>query len=236
MACVSMSNDKDFDQDPTADAQVAKLERIRQGKNRKVFSDYIRIGESDLYDYEPVRRAVLKEIAFMQVHDEDTKVPKNSPFKGQYAGWCYASQKRLAARVGTTEGYVKKCVGLMEKDGVIETRMWTDPMGYPHQEYHVCEEAIENHQRAEDYMEYERKTPRRGGNKQANKGSFKLGNRVRATAPHSRGHGTPQPYAMGLHSRFWDGCRIPEGRCSSGGFKPSGGFFFRLYKFSQWPS
>ena len=133
MACVSMSNNKDFDQDPTADARVAKLERIRQGKNRKVFSDYIRIGESDLYDYEPVRRAVLKEIAFMQVHDEDTKVPKNSPFKGQYVGWCYASQKRLAARVGTTEGYVKKCVALMEKDGVIETRMWTDPMGYPHQ-------------------------------------------------------------------------------------------------------
>jgi len=74
----------------------------------------------------------------------------------------------------------------MEKDGVIEAREWRDPRGFPHQEYHVVEEMVTAHKRAEGYMEYERKAPRRGGNKQANKGSFQLGNKVRATAVGSR--------------------------------------------------
>jgi hypothetical protein len=182
-------------------AKAAKLERFRKGKNRKVTSEYIRIGESDLYDYEPVRRAILKEIAFMQVNDEQTKIPKDSPFKGRYEGWCYASERRLANRVGTTEGYVRECVRLMEKDGVIEAREWRDPRGFPHQEYHVVEEMVTAHQRAEGYMEYERKAPRRGGNKRANKGSFQLGNKVRATAVGSRSHRSPQPNATAVGSR-----------------------------------
>ena len=213
MACVPMGdNNRDFDQDPTSPiagmtkaefeaAKAAKPERFRKGKNRKVTSEYIRIGESDLYDYEPVRRAILKEIAFMQVNDEQTKIPKDSPFKGRYEGWCYASERRLANRVGTTEGYVRECVRLMEKDGVIEAREWRDPRGFPHQEYHVVEEMVTAHQRAEGYMEYERKAPRRGGNKRANKGSFQLGNKVRATAVCSRSHRSPQPNATAVGSR-----------------------------------
>jgi hypothetical protein len=74
-------------------------------------------------------------------------------------------------------------------------------MGYPHQEYHVEEEVVTAHQRAEGFMEYERKAPRRGGNKQANKGSFAPGNKVRATAHDSRSHRTPQPNATALGSR-----------------------------------
>ena len=178
------------------------LERVRKARNREVMSEFIRVGQSDLYDYEPVRRAVLKEIAFLQVNDENTKVPKDSPFKGQYEGWCYASERFLANRVGTTEGYVRNSVALMEKDGVITTRLWHDPMGYPHQEYHVIEEKVTEHQRAEGFMEYECKAPRRGGNKQANKGSFKLGNKVRATAHDSRSHRTPQPLATAHDSRM----------------------------------
>jgi hypothetical protein len=184
-----MSDDKEFQ------------ERVRKSRNREVMSEFIRVGQSDLYDYEPVRRAVLKEIAFMQVHDEKTKIPKNTPFKGQYEGWCYASQRFLANRAGTTEGYVRNCVKLMEDDGVITTRLWHDPMGYPHQEYHVQEEVVTAHQRPEGYMEYERKEPRRGGNKQANKGSFQLGNKVRATAHDSRSQRTPQPTATAHGSR-----------------------------------
>jgi hypothetical protein len=184
-----MSDDKEF------------IERVRKAKNREVMSEFIRIGQSDLYDYEPVRRALLKEIAFLQVHDEQTKIPKHSPFKGQYEGWCYASQRFLANRVGSTEGYVRNCIALMEKDGVIVTRLWHDPLGYPHQEMHVEEEVVTAHQRDEDYMEHERKAPRRGGNKQPNKGSFQLGNKVRATAHDSRSHRTPQPNATALGSR-----------------------------------
>jgi len=43
------------------------LELLRKSKNREVMSDFIRIGTSDLYDWEPVRRAVLREIAFLQL-------------------------------------------------------------------------------------------------------------------------------------------------------------------------
>jgi hypothetical protein len=195
-----MSNDN-LTPEEFAAAKAAKIERIRKGLNREVLSEYIRIGQSDLYDYEPVRRAVLKEIAFMQVLDEETKIPKDSPFKGQYEGWCYASQRFLANRVGTTEGYVRNSVALMEKDGVIETRLWKDHLGYPHQEYHVVEEVVTEHQRDEGFMEHERKTPRRGGNSKANKGSFQLGNKVRATAHDSRSHRTPQPNATAHDSR-----------------------------------
>jgi hypothetical protein len=126
------------------------------------------------------------------------KIPKNTPFKGQYEGWCYASQRCLANRVGTTEDYVRKCVALFEEDGVIATRRWHDPMGYQHQEYHVDEEVVTAHQRAEGYMEHERKQPRRGGNKQPNKGSFKPGNRVRATGHDSRSHDSRM--ATGSHT------------------------------------
>jgi hypothetical protein len=92
-------------------------------------------------------------------------------------------------------------VRLMEKDCVIEAREWRDPRGFPHQEYHVVEEMVTAHQRAEGYMEYERKAPRRGGNKRANKGSFQLGNKVRATAVCSRSHRSPQPNATAVGSR-----------------------------------
>jgi hypothetical protein len=46
-----MSDDKEFQ------------ERVRKSRNREVSSASIRIGQSDLYDYQEVRLAVLKEIA-----------------------------------------------------------------------------------------------------------------------------------------------------------------------------
>jgi hypothetical protein len=175
------------------------LERIRKKKNRLVMSEFIRIGSSDLYDWQPVRRAILKEIAFMHSDGTNTKRPTGSPFK-DYEGWCYASQLSLAIRVGTSEGYVQKAVAKMEKDGVIVTREWTDIMGRPHQEYHVVEEMVTAHQHSKDYKkeckENGRKEPRRGGNTKANRGSFQKGNKVRATQPCSRSesHPTSQPY------------------------------------------
>ena len=77
------------------------LELIRKSKNREVMSDFIRIGTSDLYDWEPVRRAVLREIAFLQQNDEKKKTPEDSPFAGDYVGWCWASQRYIAGRVGS---------------------------------------------------------------------------------------------------------------------------------------
>lgn len=161
-------------------------ERVRKSRNREVFSEFIRLGQSDLYDWEPVRRALLREIAFLQVNDEKTKVPQKSPFRGDYVGWCYASQKYLAMRVGTSEDYVQHSVAVFEEDGVIEAREWTDDNGYDHAEYHVKEDVVTARQRPEGAMKEERKRPRRGGNKSANAGSFRPGNTA-ASLP------TPQP-------------------------------------------
>lgn len=152
---------------------------------------------------------MLKEIAFLQVNDEKTKVPEHSPFKGDYVGWCYASQKYLACRVGCSERWIRDCVSVFEYDGVIETREWTDHLGYPHKEYHVIEDVVTAHQRQEDYLEENRDRPRRGGNKTANKGSFKKGNKARShrnsqPLPQEQSavsHRNGQPNAIGTASR-----------------------------------
>lgn len=185
------------------------VERVRKAKNREVMSEFIRIGQSDLYDWQETRRAVLKEIAFLQVNDEKTKVPDNSPFKGRYTGWCYASQKFIACRTGCSERWVRDCVKVFEEDGVIETRTWTDHLGYPHKEYHVIEDVVTAHQRPKEYLEEDRNRPQRGGNKKANAGSFKLGNKARShrnsqplpqeDSAVSHRHG--QPNAIGTDSR-----------------------------------
>lgn len=203
------------------------VERVRKAKNREVFSEFIRIAQSDLYDWEPVRRSLLLQIAFLQVNDAKTKVPQHSPFKGDYVGWCYASQKYLACRVGTSEGYVKQCIRAFKRDGVIETREWTDHLGYSHTEYHVIEEVVTEHQRPEDYLELDRKQPRRGGNKAANKGSFKEGNQARAMVAGSRNQGSLQPNPVAVSSReprklaadgqgssqaLANGCKLPQVR------------------------
>jgi len=167
------------------------LELVRKSKNREVMSDFIRIGTSDLYDWEPVRRAVLREIAFLQQNDEDKKTPEDSPFAGDYVGWCWASQRYIAARVGNSEDYIHECVKLFEKDGVIKVREWVDSMGFPHSEYQIVSQVVEAHQRPEGYLKEKRQKPRQGGNKTANAGSFKPGNKA---AKKKESHTGSQPY------------------------------------------
>ena len=43
----------------TNEETKALVERVRKAKNREVMSEFIRIGQSDLYDWSVVRRAVL---------------------------------------------------------------------------------------------------------------------------------------------------------------------------------
>jgi hypothetical protein len=180
----------------TKEETKALVERVRKAKNREVMSEFIRIGQSDLYDWQETRRAVLKEIAFLQVNDERTKVPEGSPYKGDYVGWCYASQKFIACRVGCGERWVRDCVGVFEQDGVIETRSWVDHLGYPHKEYHVKEDVVTAHQRPKDYLEEGRNRPQRGGNKKANAGSFKKGNKARS---HRNSQPLPQEQSADSH-------------------------------------
>lgn len=192
----------------------AIVERKRKARNREVFSEFIRIGESDLYDWEPTRRAVLMMIAFMQCNDEGAaaKVSEHSPFKGNYTGWCFASQKRLAFRIGCSERWVRDCIRRFQKDGVLKVRQRVDHMGYKHDEYSVDSEVVTAHQRgkAEEYLQQDRAhAPRKGGNKTANKGSFKKGNKAashRKSQPlpqeeSAESHGNGQPFAIGIRSR-----------------------------------
>ncbi len=149
-----------------------KLNRIRKSQNRKVMSEYIRIQESDLYDYQPCR-ATLTTIAFLQVNDEKAHTPPDSPFAGDYVGWCWMSQAKLALRVGKSEPQVQRDIAKFKKDGVIQVRQWRDSNQALHNEYHVIEDVVTAHQRKEgeprparsnrNYKDYE------------NKGAFKKG-------------------------------------------------------------
>lgn len=157
-----------------ASSKKELLERIRKSRNREIMSEFIRVSTSDLYDFNVGRRAVLKEIAFLQVNDEKAHTPPDSPFAEDYVGWCWASQKYLAARVGCSERWVRDSVNLFEKDGVMETREWRDDNGYPHKEYHIKEDVVTVHQRKKDE---ERKPPKRKMGHKANSGSFQKGNK-----------------------------------------------------------
>src|ERR1039458_1830682 len=147
--------------------------QLRKSRNREVMSEFIRIGTSDLYDYQKAR-ATLREIAFLQVNDEKAYTPPDSPFAGDYVGWCYASQLYIAERVGYDENTVWRHIQMFEADRVIKTREWRDNDGHDHKEYHVDEDTVTAHQRVKgadrpkprrkrDYTDYE------------NKGAFKKG-------------------------------------------------------------
>jgi hypothetical protein len=170
--------------------EKANIERIRKAKLRKGSSSYIQVRDSDLYDWDTTRRAVLMNIAFMECTEEKNilKYVEGSPFLDpmDYLGWCVASQRFLANATGTTENYVSKCVQLFKEDGVIEVRHWTGLNGHIHDEYRLNADVVQAHKRPANYMQYERKRPRRGGNKAANKGAFKTGDgRSRGPKPHS---------------------------------------------------
>ena len=105
-------------------------------------------------------------------------------------GWCWASQRYIAARVGNSEDYIHESVKLFEKDGLIRVREWVDSMGYPHREYQIVSEEVEAHQRTEGYLKEKRRKPRQGGNKTANAGSFKPGNKA---AKNKESHTGSQP-------------------------------------------
>src|ERR1700752_325817 len=135
----------------SADKQTA--ERIQDSKNREAFSDYIAVAESTWYDFAPVLKAILKEIAFMEVYDLKkvaAKIRKDNPNKQDMEGWCFASQGYLAARIGTTDPVVYQAVQRFVKDRVIEERTWTDTMGRPHNEYRINRAAVDSKHWPED--------------------------------------------------------------------------------------
>jgi hypothetical protein len=135
----------------------------RDGREGYKLQLYIRISESDLYDWDITARAILHEIAYMRVQvaptiEEEPKnlkalraTPSRSPFT-DYENWCWASQETLAERVGTTRFTVSKKIKKMLKDKVLFKRQWTETIsegGYTveHFEYKVNEDEVDAHQR-----------------------------------------------------------------------------------------
>jgi hypothetical protein len=171
-----------------------KLDAIRKQQNMVAASDFLQVGMSDLYDFNMGLRATLKEIAFMQATKENPNYLKDSPFKDDQIGWCYASQAYLAKRVGGSERQVRRHIAQLEEDGVIKVREWTDSNGYPHCEYHVNEDVVQAHQRPDDK---EAPRPKRSGREyRANKGSFSKENQ-----PLSHRTSQPQPRDMSAVGR-----------------------------------
>lgn len=155
---------------------LEKVKQLRKKHSREILSEFIRIQTSDLYDYNPGVRATLSTIAFLQVNDENAPVPEESPYKGDYVGWCYASQGYLAYRVGKSESQIQRDIQTFVNDDVILIREWHDTKGYHHLEYHVREEVVTAHQR-------EIGDPRPKRNKRVyttNKGSFSSTNQPKS--------------------------------------------------------
>ena len=136
-----------------------RLKRINARADRQKYKDsggetgklslFIRIGTSTLYDWEPAVRAVLKEIAFMTVQGEGDLMKPTAECRKDipYDGWCWASEKYLAERVGCSERWVREAVRRFGKDGLMQFRGWRDKFGHLHQEYHILEETVDAAQR-----------------------------------------------------------------------------------------
>jgi hypothetical protein len=150
---------------------------------------YIRIGKSTLYDYNRGVRATLKEIAYMAVNGDGSFAhPSDERKNVDYEGWCWARQAYLAERVGCSERQVNSDIAQFVRDGVIETRGWTDKYGHRHTEYKVVAAVVDASQRVEG-QERRRPTSRVYA---ANKGSFSNENQPAK-------HATPTPISRVHH-------------------------------------
>jgi hypothetical protein len=169
---------------PTQETKLEKVARLRRSENRKVMSEFIRIGTSDLYDGQPGVRATLREVAFLQVNDENAEYPEKAPqsFKDTRVGWCYASQAYIGLRVGLTEGQIQRNIQTFIEDKVIDVRSYIDSDGWHHNEYHVLEQVVTDRQRPENIKEALENRPKRNKRDYKNynnKGAFKPGNKAR---------------------------------------------------------
>jgi len=115
---------------------------------------YIRIGTSTLYDWQPAIKSTLKEIAFMRVQGAPAgaRVKPRDPSRKtiNYEDWCWAGEKTLAQRLGTSERSIQRHIAALKKDGVIEVRTWRDKWGHQHNEYKINEQIVDDNQRPDD--------------------------------------------------------------------------------------
>lgn len=128
----------------------------------------IRIGTSLFYEYKPTFKALLNMIAYMTVQGDSSRAkPKQeSRKKVDYDGWCWASEKTLAMRIGCSERTVQRAIAKMKKNGIVEVRQWRDSWGRPHNEYKINEQVIDSNQRdfetPRSKCEWQKRKPNKG--------------------------------------------------------------------------
>jgi hypothetical protein len=163
---------------PMTEAQKASLNRHVKRAVGRIHDEpeniplFIRISESDLYDWDLYTRSTLKEICYMRAgawHEGDLRKPEKSPFKAEtYQGWCYAKQETIAERVGCSPDAVNDAIKLMVADGVLIVREYKEYRNgkyvVTHYEYSINEQMVNDHKRFGE---------RKPSGRKANKGCFK---------------------------------------------------------------
>jgi hypothetical protein len=138
------------------------------------------ISESDLYDYKPTARALLKEIGMMAMSgDEYDTYPEDMPdeFIANRKDWAWMSQWKFGLRVGISTSQAHRLIKMFEGDGVLSIRYWySEPGRVLHAQYKINREVLIAHQRPSQTENVER--PKRGDRDYTaynNKGGFKKG-------------------------------------------------------------
>jgi len=152
---------------------------------------YIRIGTSTLYDWQPAIKSTLKEIAFMRVQGAPAgaRVKPRDPSRKtiNYEDWCWAGEKTLAQRLGSSERSIQRHIAALKKDGVIEVRTWRDKWGHQHNEYKINEQIVDDNQRPDDgsraRCEWKVRKPNSSWFSKTNQPRRSLENSSRSTVP-----------------------------------------------------
>jgi hypothetical protein len=137
------------------------------------------IAESDLYDYKPTARALLREIAMMAMDGSEYDVyPQDMPddYIADRKDWCWMSQWRLGLRVGISESQAHRLIKMFEDQSVLSIRYWEADNHVLHAQYKIDRNVLVAHQRPSQTKNVERpKRANRDYKGYENKGAFKKG-------------------------------------------------------------
>jgi hypothetical protein len=142
------------------------------------------IAESDVYDFKPTARSLLREIAMMTMDGSEYDVyPGDAPpsHKADRKGWCWMSQWRLGLRVGISESQINRLIDMFHEHGVLEKRYWHDSRGALHAEYKLNRDVFISHQRPSQTEDVER--PSRYSKERPKKGWFSSTNQPKRDNP-----------------------------------------------------
>jgi hypothetical protein len=147
----------------------------------------IKIMESDLYDWNPLKRFLLCIIARGQRKNKKAYIPPDMPpeLQDDIIGWCDQAQWRLAQRLGKDTDYTNEVLRDLENDETINVRTWRDKYGVLHNQYRVKDAVVEARQRPE-HKEFAERPPRYKVPRTGNKGSFSSSNQPRRVKKESK--------------------------------------------------